>query len=49
VSAAIATVVVDDEPLALKRVVKLLRADPDIEVTGAFSSPNVASIRTSSS
>jgi two-component system LytT family response regulator len=38
VSAAIATVVVDDEPLALKRVVKLLRADPDIEVTGAFSS-----------
>ena len=37
-SAGIATVVVDDEPLALKRVLKLLRADPDIEVTGAFSS-----------
>jgi two-component system, LytTR family, response regulator len=38
VNAGIATVVVDDEPLALRRVVKLLRADPQIEVTGAFTS-----------
>lgn len=37
-SGAIPTVVVDDEPLARKRVVRLLRADPDINIVGSFSS-----------
>lgn len=37
-NAPIATVVVDDEPLALQRVLSLLRADGDIRVTGAFRS-----------
>jgi two-component system LytT family response regulator len=34
--------VVDDEPLALKRVLKLLRGDPDINVVGTFSSATEA-------
>ncbi|MBV8784763.1 MAG: response regulator transcription factor [Gammaproteobacteria bacterium] len=38
----IATLVVDDEPLALKRVLKLLRADPDLNVIGSFSSATEA-------
>jgi two-component system LytT family response regulator len=38
VNAAISTLVVDDEPLALKRVVRLLHDDPDIHVVGTFSS-----------
>ncbi len=38
----IATVVVDDEPLALRRLVKLLHTDPQIEVTGAFTSASQA-------
>jgi two-component system LytT family response regulator len=37
-NAPIATVVVDDEPLALQRVLSLLRTDGDIRVTGAFRS-----------
>jgi two-component system LytT family response regulator len=37
-SAAIATFVVDDEPLARKRMERLLRADPDINLVGTFSS-----------
>ncbi len=37
-SAAISTLVVDDEPLALKRVLRLLKDDPDIHVVGTFSS-----------
>jgi two-component system LytT family response regulator len=39
---AISTLVVDDEPLALKRVLKLLRGDPDINVVGTFSSATEA-------
>jgi two-component system, LytTR family, response regulator len=35
---AIATFVVDDEPLARRRVTRLLRADPEIDVVGAFDS-----------
>jgi len=42
VNAAISTVVVDDEPLALKRVLKLLRGDPDINVVATFSSATEA-------
>lgn len=38
----IATAVVDDEPLALKRVLKLLRADPDLNIVGSFSSATEA-------
>jgi two-component system, LytTR family, response regulator len=38
----IATLVVDDEPLALKRVLKLLRADPDLNIIGSFSSATEA-------
>lgn len=38
----ISTLVVDDEPLALKRVLKLLRGDPDINVVGTFSSATEA-------
>jgi two-component system, LytTR family, response regulator len=37
-NAAIATFVVDDEPLARKRTMRLLRGDPDISVVGTFSS-----------
>jgi two-component system LytT family response regulator len=38
VNAAIATIVVDDEPLALQRLLNLLRTDGEIRVTGAFRS-----------
>jgi two-component system LytT family response regulator len=38
VNSAISTLVVDDEPLALKRVLRLLHHDPDINVVGTFSS-----------
>jgi two-component system LytT family response regulator len=38
VNASISTLVIDDEPLALKRVLKLLRGDPDINVVGTYSS-----------
>ena len=41
-SGAIPTLVVDDEPLARKRVVRLLRHDPDINVVGTFSSATEA-------
>ncbi len=41
-SGAVPTVVVDDEPLARKRVVRLLRADPDINIVGSFSSATEA-------
>jgi two-component system LytT family response regulator len=37
-SAPISTLVVDDEPLALKRVLRLLHDDPGINVVGTFSS-----------
>lgn len=37
-SAAIPTLVVDDEPLALQRMLKLLNTDPDIGVLGGFTS-----------
>ena len=37
-SVPISTFVVDDEPLGLKRVLKLLRADPDINIIGTFTS-----------
>jgi two-component system LytT family response regulator len=42
---AIATLVVDDEPLARKRVVRLLRADPDIHIVGTFGSATEAAAR----
>jgi len=42
VNSNISTLVVDDEPLALKRVLKLLRGDPDINVVGTFSSATEA-------
>ena len=35
---AIPTLVVDDEPLALQRMLKLLNTDPDISVLGGFTS-----------
>jgi two-component system LytT family response regulator len=41
-NAAISTFVVDDEPLGRKRVVRLLRSDPDISVVGNFSSATEA-------
>jgi chemotaxis response regulator CheB len=44
--------VVDDEPLARKRVTGLLRGDPEISVVGTFDSASDATracIRTSSS
>ena len=41
-NAAIATFVVDDEPLARKRMMRLLRGDPDISVVGNFSSASEA-------
>jgi two-component system LytT family response regulator len=37
-STAITTFVVDDEPLARQRVLRLLRGDPDIDIVGAFGS-----------
>lgn len=44
-SANIATLVVDDEPLARRRVVRLLRADPDINIVGTFGSATEAADR----
>jgi two-component system, LytTR family, response regulator len=41
-SAVIPTFVVDDEPLARKRIMRLLRDDPDISVVGNFSSATEA-------
>jgi two-component system LytT family response regulator len=41
-SGAIPTLVVDDEPLARKRVLRLLRDDPEINVVGTFSSATEA-------
>ena len=41
-AAAIATVVVDDEPLARKRVLQLLSEDPQINVVATFSSATEA-------
>ena len=41
-SDAISTVVVDDEPLARKRMIALLRDDPDINLVGTFSSSSEA-------
>jgi two-component system, LytTR family, response regulator len=42
---AISTLVVDDEPLARRRVMRLLRADPDIDVVGTFTSATEAATR----
>ena len=39
---AIATLVVDDEPLARKRLVHLLRGDPEIRIVGTFESATAA-------
>ena len=39
---AIPTFVVDDEPLARKRMLRLLRGDPEINVVGNFSSATEA-------
>lgn len=39
---AVATFVVDDEPLARKRVLHLLRGDPEIHVVGTFDSATAA-------
>lgn len=44
-SANIATLVVDDEPLARRRVMRLLRADPDINIVGTFGSATEAAAR----
>lgn len=44
-SGAIPTVVVEDEPLARKRLMRLLRGDPDIDVVGAFSSATEAALQ----
>jgi two-component system, LytTR family, response regulator len=41
-SGAISTLVVDDEPLGRKRMVRLLRDDPDINLVGTFSSATEA-------
>jgi two-component system, LytTR family, response regulator len=41
-SAAIPTFVVDDEPLARRRIMRLLREDPEIHVVGNFSSATEA-------
>ena len=43
-SAAIPAFVVDDEPLARRRVLRLLRSDPDINVVGAFGSATEAAV-----
>jgi len=42
VSARIPTLVVDDEPLALKRMLKLLATDPEIRVVGGCASADEA-------
>ena len=42
-NAGIATVVVDDEPLARRRLLHLLRQVPDIQVVGTFGSAAEAS------
>ena len=44
-NANIATLVVDDEPLARRRVMRLLRADPDINIVGTFASATEAAAR----
>ena len=44
-SATIATLVVDDEPLARRRMLRLLRSDPDIDVVGTFGSATEAAAR----
>jgi two-component system LytT family response regulator len=44
-SISISTLVVDDEPLARRRVMRLLRADPDINVVGTFGSATEAAAR----
>lgn len=44
-SAPIPTFVVDDEPHARKRLLHLLRADPDIRVVGTFASATAAASR----
>jgi two-component system LytT family response regulator len=44
-SNAIATFVVDDEPLARERILQVLRGDPDIRVVGAFSTAVEAASR----
>jgi len=41
-SATIRTFVVDDEPLARERVIRLLHADPEIELVGEFASATEA-------
>jgi len=41
-STAIATLVIDDEPLARRRMTHLLRGDPDINVVGTFGSASAA-------
>ena len=41
-SAAIPAFGVDDDPLARRRVLRLLRSDPDINVVGAFGSATEA-------
>jgi len=41
-STAIPAFIVDDEPLARRRVLRLLRSDPDINVVGAFGSATEA-------
>src|SRR5260370_17672068 len=45
-SGAIPTLVVDDEPLARKRVVRLLRVDPYINLGGTFRSATEAAAHT---
>jgi two-component system LytT family response regulator len=40
----IKTFVVDDEPLALRRLERLLRADSDIEIVGAYDSATAAAV-----
>ena len=44
-SAAIQAFIVDDEPLARRRVLRLLRSDPDINVIGAFGSATEAAVQ----
>ncbi|TLZ28515.1 MAG: response regulator transcription factor, partial [Gammaproteobacteria bacterium] len=44
-SASIPTLVVDDEPLARRRMLRLLRADPDINIVGTFGSATEAAAR----
>lgn len=44
-SAPITAFVVDDEPLARRRMAQLLRNDPDIQVIGAFGSATEAAAR----